>query len=1748
MRNKLLTLILAVALCFSMSFVLACNKSEPKISGSTVNVEIGQTAELFSAEEGVALADVTVNVKNQSIATWTSGSNEVTGVAQGLTAAEVTYEDTTITVYINVIDNTKLAELESKLTASTNDLESKLGAQKQELLTKIDETKTALDAAIDELGVADIDGLTEELAKLETKANAAASIEEVKGLVDDLKETVTSMNTALSGKIDDLSADTQTKIDTVTSSVSALATRVAAAETEINNIKTDIENLKKDIESTQNAGVLPEAKLAAKIELMPEVYAAGYLGYDFKEIDAATTVEEIEAAKAAIRETITVDIKEYKANAAAEIIVTYEKELAGIVASFESVNAAAVKEATTREREVAFVRIILANTLAEVDDIVNEYKDNCTKIVEDYKAMEAFVAALEEFYSSRTESGIVLADADAIATLDAQYEALSKEAKELFETAKAAVKFEDDAEAVEVEATDAYAMIDKIYDVVKQVNEVYVAGDEAKTPLVVGGVTINEELVVIDDFLVERKEALTAAANAYEALADYAYYMKGDLTPGEDRDGGKAKDIVDLLHSEEYAEEFIEKFVQAEIAKVSEDDTTEYASYNAFITALYNAKISSEESRAWKQVNVKAPQVPVFWAFYNGLVGKLDGANTDAVIEGIPAAPAADATEVDARYYEDLRTAYVVTADAALAAAKEVYVYGTKTAETYAAEGVAVDLVYTDRTAAVVGETSVKAVYNTTKANVVSADYFAESVAGNYDNIIANYETAYAGSVKFINLLINETEFGGEAGVFTAARTAFQTTLTTAYEALDDFAKLYVIDLPMDVYTVYTALTNSDILTAYEANAATVDAWTKAEGANEPNEKVFNETYTAEAAATMIETYLAAAKNANEVMTAVAPYATETKVDAKTRTTAMAKYDAYVKLITDRVASDYVTAANNATAVTVDTHYNENYEAAKKFLEAVIAHSFDAYTENVTTGEGEDATTEEKAKYETFYAGYTAEKAALAAFAQSYIDAAMANLVNVYGEYALNVTAVVDLSGLAAIKTEYADFEDEVFGTYDLGTDEFTTILTTEVVDKLVADYVTSVEATKAFAAALYAGAMTMEKATTLKDDLAAVYEPVAAQVVTTEYLNAVYGSVYADYLKLYGAITADETGKVTVPEISAYETVDAWMDDYVATGVALAKTLAENVAANASGEICVAAYEALTEEAPLAYFYLSDELQEAYRVIERNKLINDAIENIAIQVSTYAALEGADLNEANISKIASTVSTWFKVFDEYLKTEEEIADGAKRIDSAAATRGFTKATVEGTEYTDAYEAARALVKIPDLIAANITAKIDAFNTALDAFYNTPNTGVNAEIKHGTDLNTLFNNEDKEGMSDISAAITELKTRLEYYTNIKTIADYTYGEGTLAAAVEKVGTDLTAAIARKEALQAAIDDILANYTVAVFKVDAEGYTYELDYLTKQEAFKAACTALDTNYNYDWTNDADISKNMAEVDALCHDISQLISGITGMNTIYFTAVPASVAGMPFATEEEKQAIRDALIATNNYSTEQINNIVLRMSMTDAEILDAMEANVLALETQYGYIVAKNTSVQAKIDAVKNDMAVKEDQAVAGEWLAEVNNFSAATPQSDVAKALEEAYNVLLKDGVLGTDTVKAEVKEAALKLQEQVAADSKELQDLYAAYTAAQDAVTAAQEKVDTAASEEEKTAAEAELATAQEALTVAETAYNEAKTAFGYVFENEDGTKTLVCSVASYGGNAWPFFFDLKTELGCKTLVVSNIQ
>lgn len=1743
MRNKLLTLILAVALCFSMSFVLACNKSEPKISGSTVNVEIGQTAELFSAEEGVALADVTVNVKNQSIATWTSGSNEVTGVAQGLTAAEVTYEDTTITVYINVIDNTKLAELESKLTASTNDLESKLGAQKQELLTKIDETKTALDAAIDELGVADIDGLTEELAKLETKANAAASIEEVKGLVDDLKETVTSMNTALSGKIDDLSADTQTKIDTVTSSVSALATRVAAAETEINNIKTDIENLKKDIESTQNAGVLPEAKLAAKIELMPEVYAAGYLGYDFKEIDAATTVEEIEAAKAAIRETITVDIKEYKANAAAEIIVTYEKELAGIVASFESVNAAAVKEATTREREVAFVRIILANTLAEVDDIVNDYKDNCTKIVEDYKAMEAFVDALEAFYSDRIESGIVLADADAIATLDAQYEALSAEAKELFETAKAAVKFEDDAEAVEVEATDAYAMIDKIYDVVKQVNEVYVAGDEAKTPLVVGGVTINEELVVIDDFLVERKEALTAAANAYEALADYAYYMKGDLTPGENRDGGKAKDIVDLLHSEEYAEEFIAKFKAAVINKVSEDDTTEYASYNAFITALYNAKISSEESRAWKQVNVKAPQVPVFWAFYNGLVGTLDGANTDAVIEGIPVAP-----ETEDEDYNILKAAYVDTAEAALAAAKEVYVYGTKTVETYTKEGVAVDQVYTDHTDAVVGETSVKAVYNTTKANVVSADYFAESVAGNYDNIIANYETAYEGSVKFIDLLINETEFGGEAGVFTAARTAFQTTLTTAYEALDDFAKLYVIDLPMDVYTVYAALTNSDILTAYEASAATVDAWTKAEGANEPNEKVFNETYTAEAAATMIETYLAAAKKANEVMTAVAPYATETKVDAKTRTTAMAKYAAYVDLITDRVASDYVTAANNATAVTVDTHYNVNYEAAKKFLEAVIAHSFDAYTEEVTTGEGEDATTEEKAKYETFYAGYTAEKAALAAFAQSYIDAAMANLVNVYGEYALNVTAEVDLSGLAAIKTEYADFEDEVFGTYDLEADEFTTILTTEVVDKLVADYVTSVEATKAFADALYAGAMTMEKATTLKDDLAAVYEPVAAQVVTTEYLNAVYGSVYADYLKLYGAITADETGKVTVPEISAYETVDPWMDDYVATGLALAKTLAENVAANASGEICVAAYELLTEEAPLAYFYLSDELQEAYRVIERNKLINDAIENIAIQVSTYAALEGDNLNEANISKIASTVSTWFKVFDEYLKTEEEIADGAKRIDTAAATRGFTKATVEGTEYTDAYEAARALVKIPDLIAANITAKIDAFNTALDAFYNTPNTGVNAAIKHGTDLDTLFNNEDKEGMSDISAAITELVERLAYYTNIKTIADYTYGEGTLAAAVEKVGTDLTAAIARKEALQTAIDDILANYTVAVFKVDAEGYTYELDYLTKQEAFKAACTALDTNYNYDWTNDADISKNMAEVDALCSDISKLISGITGMNTIYFTAVPASVAGMPFATEEEKQAIRDALIATNNYSTEQINNIVLRMSMTDAEILDAMKANVLALETQYGYIVAKNTSVQAKIDAVKNDMAVKEDQAVAGEWLAEVNNFSAATPQSDVAKALEEAFNVLLKDGVLGTDTVKSQVKEAALKLQEQVAADSKELQDLYAAYTAAQDAVTVAQEKVDTAASDEEKAAAEAELAAAQEALTVAETAYNEAKTAFGYVFENEDGTKTLVCSVASYGGNAWPFFFDLKTELGCKTLVVSNIQ
>lgn len=144
---------------------------------------------------------------------------------------------------------------------------------------------------------------------------------------------------------------------------------------------------------------------------------------------------------------------------------------------------------------------------------------------------------------------------------------------------------------------------------------------------------------------------------------------------------------------------------------------------------------------------------------------------------------------------------------------------------------------------------------------------------------------------------------------------------------------------------------------------------------------------------------------------------------------------------------------------------------------------------------------------------------------------------------------------------------------------------------------------------------------------------------------------------------------------------------------------------------------------------------------------------------------------------------------------------------------------------------------------------------------------------------------------------------------------------------------------------------------------------------------------------------------------------------------------------------------------------------------------------------------------------------------------MNNFSAATPASDVAAAVAEVYTTFFNSDTIKTDVAREAVKEKALELQAIVANDSKALYDLKTAYDAAKAASEAAPEDPDL-----------------QAALEAAETAYNEAVENFGYVFTDESGNKTLVISVASWGGNAYPFFFELQSTLGAKTLVVSNIE
>lgn len=1771
MRNKLLTLILAVALCFSMSFVLACKDNTPKVTGPTVvSVNVGEKTDLFDVAEGVAVADVSVTIYDTAVAT--ASGKEVTGVKAGVTGAEISYDDTTYNVVISVEDPDAITnaiaaaktELEQKITESVS-------SAKTELQTNIDSLKTALETAIADLGMEDIDGLVDQLDEIAADIAEKADAAEVKASIAALEKAVTEAKTALQTAIDNLDKElteeieaqiktVNATIDGVKNSVTALDEKMTQAQADIDALEKAVADLEAQLDKDSEGNSLYAKKVNAKVELMAELLEKGHHSVDFSTIDAATTQEELDSAVAAIRAEYlegeeVFDLNAYKANAAAEIIVVYENTIAPeLVKLSDLANIAVVKEATTREREIAFVQIILANTKADVDKILADYTANCKKIIEDYVAMEDFVDALDAFYAEREAAGIVSADKDAIAALDKQYDELSDEAKELLKSATVKIMMEDGETTVpvlnqtveETTTPGAYDMIHVIDTLIGKIEAVYVAGDgkpaEGETPAVpatpleVGGITLNDELVVIDQFLEERKDALTEVSNGYEALKDYQFYLKGEMDVPEDKAkaGAKAQDVVDLLHAEEYADEFIAAFKAAVIPEGATEIT-----YNAYITNLYDTKIQNDSSRAWKQVQVKSAQTVAFWAFYNGVVGKIDGATADQKIGDIAAVPATPSSETEKAEYDVLYAAYVTTAETALASAKNVYTYGTKTTDSYTKGE---DQVYVDRVAAVVGAEgapSVKEAYNTINKNVVAAGYFAETVEENYNNIIANYETAYADAAAFIKQMIEETAFGGAAGDFKTdpTRMAFSTKLTTAYAALEGFAPYYVIDLPMDVYTVYTTIAGQNITEVYATVETAVNNWTATEGAKTPNDKVYNETYTAEAANTLIATYIATAKKAYEVVSEVVPYATSKDVVAKTRTQAMAAHAAYVELVTDEVATDYA-AANNANAVTVNTHYNVDYAAAEKYLNAVIAHSFDAYTTTVETGEGEEVTTETKPVYETFAAGYAAEKAALSEFAQKYIAAGIQNLVDVYGDYVAKVVADTDLASLAAVKEEYAAYTDTVFGVYDLEADKLTEILTQEVVDKLLTDYVTSVENTQKFAANLFAGAKTFEKAGTLKADLAAVYEAVGAQTITDEYLAEVYVNVYADYQKLYGAIAVVD-GKVTVPAINDYaSSMEDWMQPYVGTGVELAKTLANFVAENASGETCVSAYEALVKDAPLAYYYLSDELQTSYREIERKKLINDAVSNIAIQLTTYTALTEENKTDENVAKIAAAINSWFKVFDEYLPADA--SDLTERnayiqaINDAAGVRGFTEAVVVGETYTVAYEAARAIVTIPDLIAEDIVEKIDAFYKANNAFLNTPNSGDNDAIDHAADLETLFTNEGKTGLKDINDAITELVAQLAHYNVLKAIGDYTYGEVQLDAAVKAVADELVKSTDRKTAMIAEINAIVTDYTVETFKAADD---YETGYNAKLAAFKEACEALGTDYNYIWSNDADITKNMNEVVALCTDLDSLVSGITSMNTIYFTVVPEVVAGMPAKTEEEKQAIRDKLIAENKYTNEEINNIVLRIAMTDEEILAAMEANVLALETKHAYEIANNAPVYAKLQAVRDDIAQKElekeELAIAAEWLAEVNNFSAATPASDVAAAVAEVYTTFFNSDTIKTDVAREAVREKALELQAIIADATQEFMGLKDAYDAAKKASEAEPEK------EELKTA-----------LDEAEKAFNEAVANYGYIFEDESGNKTLVVSVASWGGNAAWFIVNntYKTLFGVNSAIVSNVK
>lgn len=645
---------------------------------------------------------------------------------------------------------------------------------------------------------------------------------------------------------------------------------------------------------------------------------------------------------------------------------------------------------------------------------------------------------------------------------------------------------------------------------------------------------------------------------------------------------------------------------------------------------------------------------------------------------------------------------------------------------------------------------------------------------------------------------------------------------------------------------------------------------------------------------------------------------------------------------------------------------------------------------------------------------------------------------------------------------------------------------------------------------------------------------------------------------------------------------IETWMSDYVGHGLILAKDLASKVANAAAGQACVDAYEALIAEAPLAYYYLSEELRSEYLRIAKEKMTNDAINMIALYVANYSKLTDEDKNNAEmVAPIASTINTWFKILDQYAKEDDDLSAAMEsRINEAAATAGFPTAgtKVLNTTYTSAYAAARALVAIPDAYAAQMVELLDTFNATLEEFHSKPNTSTYFTVTSGADLDKWTNDETK-GLQAIYDEVVEIQANLAYFNNIKGIADYNYGEAKLADAITKADTDLTNAYAKIDEMQVAIANVISVYTVANVKTTIstiDGYVYENDYNKALTKFKEACDALKTTvhiatekaYNYDWTKDTAIAANRTAVENLCREIDELISAITSMNTAYFEVIPSGLtvtttpAEYKALTSEEREAkqvaIKEAL--KNDCHIEDpktVAAIISRMILTDEEMINAIDTNVALLDTNYAYTVANNTAVQAKIDAVKND---KADKTLVEAWLASYGELTAETSAETKAEALREAYDMLKDgDGSLKTEKQAARIREQALDLQNEVRTATKTLLDLKADLDAKTAALTAARQAEEAAFEDltEANTSSDPDVIqaasdyysfcqintlNAAEEKDSAEEAYNNAKEAYAYTYT--DGETTVYVFAVPSGVNG----YDLLTEFSpLGTVVLASI-